>query len=53
MALEWITEKVSDDAPCGPDLDATDDPEYVDYYFDYPLPTTTVQWLSYCRVYTA
>lgn len=34
MALDWITTPVSDDAPCGPDLDATDDGEYVDYYFD-------------------
>ncbi len=34
MALEWITEPISDDAPCGPNLDATDDAEFVDYYFD-------------------
>lgn len=34
MALEWITDPVSDDEPCGPDLDATDDAEFVDYYFD-------------------
>ena len=34
MALEWIPEPISDDAPCGPNLDATDDAEFVDYYFD-------------------
>lgn len=34
MALEWITTPVSEEAPCGPDLDATDDAEFVDYYFD-------------------
>lgn len=34
MAMDWITTPVSDGEPCGPDLDSTDDAEYVDYYFD-------------------
>ncbi len=32
--MDWITTPVSDDDPCGPDLDATDDADFVDYYFD-------------------
>ncbi len=50
MSLDWITTAVSDEEPCGPDLDATDDAEFVDYYFDalgrlpdpYPAPGVTV-----------
>ena len=34
MALTWLLEPISDDAPCGPDLDKTDDAEFVEYYFE-------------------
>jgi len=34
MAKDWLLEPVSDEEPCGPDLDMSDDPEFVDYYFD-------------------
>ena len=34
MALEWLLEPVSEAEPCGPNLDASDDPDFVDYYFD-------------------
>ena len=34
MALDWLQDPVSDDAPCGPDLEKSDDPEFVDYYFE-------------------
>ncbi|WP_421701020.1 ImpA family type VI secretion system protein [Aliiroseovarius sp.] len=33
MSLEWLLEPVSEDAPCGPNLDLEDDPEFVEYYF--------------------
>ena len=50
MSLDWITTPVSDGEPCGPDLDTSDDAEFVDYYFDalgrlpdpYPAPGVTV-----------
>lgn len=32
--FEWLAESVSDDVPCGPNLEATDDPDFIDYYFD-------------------
>jgi type VI secretion system protein ImpA len=34
MGFDWATAPVSDEAPCGPNLDATDDSDFVDYYFD-------------------
>lgn len=34
MALDWITTPVSEELPCGPDLEAADDAEFVDYYYD-------------------
>lgn len=34
MSLDWISTPIADDAPCGPDLDASDDPVFVEYYFD-------------------
>lgn len=34
MSFEWVSEPVSDDEPCGPNLDLADDPEFVEYYFD-------------------
>ncbi|MCU0912012.1 MAG: type VI secretion system ImpA family N-terminal domain-containing protein [Rhodobacteraceae bacterium] len=34
MALEWLLEPLSEAEPCGPNLDATDDADFVDYYFD-------------------
>lgn len=34
MALDWLLDPVSDAAPCGPDLEQTDDPEFLDYYFE-------------------
>jgi len=34
MKLDWLIEPVSDEAPCGPDLEANDDPAFIDYYFE-------------------
>ncbi len=34
MSLDWLAEPVSDDAPCGPDLEASDDAAFVDYYYE-------------------
>lgn len=34
MSFEWALEPVSEEAPCGPNLDRTDDPDFLDYYFD-------------------
>ncbi|MEJ6402993.1 type VI secretion system protein TssA [Yoonia sp. 2307UL14-13] len=34
MSFDWLSEPVSADAPCGPDLEATDDTAFVDYYFE-------------------
>lgn len=34
MGFDWATAPVSEAAPCGPDLDATDAPDFVEYYFD-------------------
>ncbi len=34
MALDWLKEPVSEDAPCGPDLDKTNDDAFVEYYFE-------------------
>ncbi len=34
MALDWLKDPVSDDAPAGPDLEATDDNKFVDFYFE-------------------
>lgn len=34
MAFDWLLDPVSDDQPCGPDLEKTDDPEFLDYYFE-------------------
>ena len=34
MAFEWLLDPVSDDLPCGPDLEKTDDPDFLDYYFE-------------------
>ncbi len=33
MNLDWITEPISDDAPCGPDLGTGEDAEYEEFYF--------------------
>lgn len=33
MDLDTLLEPISDDVPCGPDLNATLDPEYDEYYF--------------------
>ncbi len=30
----WLADAISDDAPCGPNLEASDDPGFIDYYFD-------------------
>lgn len=30
----WLADAISDDAPCGPNLEATDDQAFIDYYFD-------------------
>ncbi len=34
MSLEWLLTPVSSVPPCGLDLDAIDDPEFLEYYFD-------------------
>ena len=34
MALDWLTEPISEDQPCGPDLEATDDGAFLDYYYE-------------------
>jgi type VI secretion system protein ImpA len=34
MGFDWATAPVSEQEPCGPNLDARDDSEFVDYYFD-------------------
>ncbi len=34
MALPWLLEPVSPDAPCGPDLEKADHDEFLDYYFE-------------------
>ncbi len=34
MALDWLLDPVSEDAPCGPDLEKTDDADFLDYYFE-------------------
>ncbi len=34
MSFDWLTAPVSEDAPCGPDLEATDEPAFVDYYYE-------------------
>lgn len=32
--LDWLKDPVSDDAPCGPDLESTDDGPFLDYYYE-------------------
>lgn len=34
MSFDWLKDPISDDAPCGPDLEATDDAAFVDYYYE-------------------
>lgn len=34
MALDWLRDPISEAAPCGPDLEQSDDPDFVDYYFE-------------------
>ncbi len=34
MAIDWLTDPVSDDFPCGADLVATDDDGFIGYYFE-------------------
>ncbi|KIT17897.1 ImpA family type VI secretion system protein [Jannaschia aquimarina] len=34
MALQWLTEPVDPDNPCGPDLEREDDDAFIEYYFD-------------------
>jgi type VI secretion system protein ImpA len=34
MAIAWLTDPVSEDAPCGPDLLDADDEPFVSYYFE-------------------
>lgn len=34
MALDWLKEPVSEEEPCGPDLEATDDDAFVDYFYE-------------------
>lgn len=33
MALDWLTTPITDEEPCGPNLDLADDEDFVDYYF--------------------
>ncbi|WP_179381031.1 type VI secretion system protein TssA [Jannaschia marina] len=51
MTLEWLTEPIDPEAPCGPDLERGDDEDFLDYYYDAEgrLPTryiTTGQTLG-------
>jgi type VI secretion system protein ImpA len=34
MAIDWLAEAISDDAPCGPDMVANDDDAFVGYYYE-------------------
>lgn len=34
MSFDWALKPVSDDTPTGPNLDTSDDADFVDYYFD-------------------
>lgn len=34
MSFDWLKDPVSADAPCGPDLEATDDDAFLDYYYE-------------------
>ncbi len=34
MTLEWLKEPISDDDPAGPDLEAADDANFLDYYYE-------------------
>lgn len=34
MKTDWLLTPVADALPCGPDLDSTDDAEFLDYYYD-------------------
>ncbi len=32
--LDWLKDPISEDAPCGPDLESTDDGPFLDYYYE-------------------
>jgi len=34
MSFDWLKDPVSSEAPCGPDLEATDDDAFLDYYYE-------------------
>ncbi|MCU0801440.1 MAG: type VI secretion system ImpA family N-terminal domain-containing protein [Rhodobacteraceae bacterium] len=34
MAIDWLTDAISEDSPCGPDMVAADDETVVGYYFE-------------------
>lgn len=34
MAIDWLTDPISDEQPCGADLVATDDDAFIGYYFE-------------------
>jgi type VI secretion system protein ImpA len=34
MAIDWLTDAISEDAPCGPDMIEADNEEFVGYYFE-------------------
>lgn len=34
MSLDWLKDPISEDAPCGADLERTDDGPFLDYYFE-------------------
>ncbi len=34
MSYGWLKDPISDEAPCGPNLEAANDPDFLDYYFD-------------------
>lgn len=34
MALDWLLDPVTAEAPCGPDLEKTEDDAFLDYYFE-------------------
>ena len=34
MAWDWLKQPVTETEPCGPDLEKSDDPDFLDYYFE-------------------
>lgn len=34
LTLDWVTQPISEDLPCGPDLEVAEDEAFIDYYFE-------------------